>query len=385
MSFHYKSLPSLLILALVLVSCAPAPTEPFEQSDTEAPEVMPTDMEVPALPTAIPPTPAATPAPNPPPVPAFAFVEENAVLPQGEEGSWDHQFVDPGGIVFHEGLFHMFYNGIEGFPAPVGVGYATSVNGVEWEREGDVPLFTTQDLHPDDSNINNLFVTSALVEENGDWVLYYYTLESGNFVGPQSIYRATAPEPTGPWRADPEPALTPGPDNDWDHQQVSGANVVKGPNGYRMYYDAMGRNSMIGMATSEDGIHWTKYDDPQTADPPYGESDPILMPREESWDSVRVLDPNVVPWGDGWLMVYLANDGITKFNAGTYSFGYALSQDGINWTRPEENQILTNADSPTWSASYLATLLKLEDNLMLYFDFTSGGGGGTTVRLAVGE
>jgi hypothetical protein len=38
------------------------------------------------------------------------------------------------------------------------------------------------------------------------------------------------------------------------------------------------KHEKIGYATSTDGIMWTKYDNPATTNPPYAESDPVLVP-----------------------------------------------------------------------------------------------------------
>jgi predicted GH43/DUF377 family glycosyl hydrolase len=231
---------------------------------------------------------------------------------------------------------------------------------------------------------SNLFVTSALVEPDGTWVLYFYTLGGGGFNGPGEIGRATAPAPTGPWIIDPDPVLNPGPDGAWDEVQVTGPNVLRLADGYRMYYDALGSGStsMIGMATSTDGIHWEKYNDPATDDPAFAESDPVLRVSSEGWDSKRVIDPNVIQTADGFEMIYLATSGSGKFAPGEFAFGAATSPDGIEWTKGDQNPVLSNRDHPRWSQAYLASLLYVEGTYFLYFDLASAGTGGTNVYLA---
>lgn len=378
----------LMLAALLVAGCAPAPTP--------TPEVIPNSTQTPeaaSSPTSAPATPSETPTPTHLPnaiptdqldVSLFHFYEGNPVLQRSNNPRWDNQFIDPGGMVYHDNMFHMFFNGINGFPAPVGVGYATSADGYQWTRQTDEPVLSAKALSDTNFTGSNLFVTSALVESDGTWVLYFYTLSGNTFMGPGEIGRATAPAPSGPWTIDPDPVLNPGPGGSWDDIQVSGPHVLKTDDTYLMYYDALGNGgtSMIGMATSSDGVQWEKYNDPATSDPAFAESDPVLTVSDEGWDAKRVIDPNVLKTTDGFQMIYLATSGSGKFTQGEFSFGAATSADGIEWTRSELNPVLSNKDHSQWSQAYLASLLYINEMYFLYFDFVTPSTGGTNVYLA---
>ena len=380
----------LLILFLLLASgCTTTPTISPDltpsPTSTSKPEPTPTAPATPAsdVPTQL---------PNAIPTDQLAesilhFYEGNPVLQQSNNRKWDNQFIDPGAMVYHDGTFHMFYNGINGFPAPVGVGYATSPDGYHWTRQVSEPVLQAEALHDTNYPGSNLFVTSALVEPDGTWVLYFYTLRGNTFMDPGEIGRATASSPTGPWTIDSDPALSPGSNGSWDDIQVSAPSVLQTDDGYLMYYDALGQGgtSMIGMATSPDGIHWEKHNDPATTDAAFAESDPVLIVSEDGWDSKRVIDPNVVQTSEGFEMIYLATSGARKFGPGEYSFGVATSPDGIVWTKSDRNPILSNNEHPQWSQAYLATLLYVDDTYFLYFDFVTPARGGTNVYLATYE
>lgn len=338
------------LLALMLASCAgQSPQSPAAQ-------------------VAVAPTASA--APTHAATTGFQVADANPVLQPRRAPFWDRAYLDPGAIVFDHGQFHMFYNGIDGWPRPVGVGYATSPDGVTWTRQADEPVFGAQHLpRGGGSGGTNLFVTSAVVAPDGTWMLYYYTLAGGSFMGRQTIGRATAPGPRGPWRADPEPVLTPGPAGAWDSDQVSSPHVVRTDAGYALYYDGLsGATSRIGMATSTDGIHWTKYNDPATTEPRYAAGDPVLAEQPNAWDSARVIDPNVVRADDGWVMVYQSTPGPTKFGAGVAQLGYATSRDGVHWTRSAANPVLSSTDHPRWKGIYLITLVRRGPDYLLYFD-----------------
>ncbi|MCI0397088.1 MAG: hypothetical protein L0332_14195 [Chloroflexi bacterium] len=119
-----------------------------------------------------------------------------------------------------------------------------------------------------------------------------------------TIWRATAPAPEGPWTAAPEPVLEPGRPGAWDSQLVEHPNVLKTEGGYLMFYNgssaAVRGSSFVGLATSADGIQWTKYDDPATTEARYAGSDPVFGPGPAGdWDSRTVWQPRVVQTTDG--------------------------------------------------------------------------------------
>ena len=355
---------------------SPTPTSEPVSSPTPSP-VIPSETPTPThLPNAIPTDQLGT--------SLFHFYEGNPVLQRSNNPRWDNQFIDPGGMIYHDGMFHMFFNGINGFPAPVGVGYATSPDGYQWTRQTNEPVLSAKALSDMDLLGSNLFVTSAMVESDGTWVLYFYTLGGNGFMGPGEIGRATARAPGGPWTIDPDPLLSPGSSGAWDEIQVSSPNVLKTDSGYIMYYDALGNGgtSMIGVATSSDGVHWEKYNDPATTDIAFAESDPVLTVSPDGWDSKRVIDPNVIQTADRFEMIYLATSGSGKFTQGEFSFGAATSPDGIEWTKSDLNPVLSNKDHSQWSQAYLATLLYIEETYYLYFDFVTPATGGTNIYLA---
>jgi predicted GH43/DUF377 family glycosyl hydrolase len=365
-----------ILFAWMIAACSPAATS--------TPERIPNPTQEPE-PAASPVPPTESPAMTEAALPSvFQFVEGNPILPHRRRPNWDSQFIDPGGMVYHDGMFHMFYNGISRFPAPVGVGYATSTDGVEWTRQADEPVLSAETMSGSNLSGNNLFVTSALVEPDETWVLYFYTLGDAGFTGPGEIGRATAPAATGPWTIDPDPLLSPGPSGSWDDVQVSGPNVLKSGDTYFMYYDGSrsGSQSRIGLATSTDGIQWEKYNDPATEEQAFAGSDPVLGVSDQGWDSKRVIDPNVIETSDGFEMIYMATTGSGKFAPGDFAFGLATSSDGIQWTKGEMNPLLTNKEYSWWQQAYLASLLYIDETYYLYFDAVASGSGGTDVYLA---
>ncbi|MFZ0549025.1 MAG: hypothetical protein WAM60_26500 [Candidatus Promineifilaceae bacterium] len=381
---------------LVLAGCAgneeepqaaENPTESPTEAMVEAPTAEPTEAPEPTE-TAEPPT--ATPEPTETAEPEmtgptllvgqdlFSVFGDKAVVPRGPAGSWYETYTDPGAVVYHDGMFHMFHNGFNGWPAPVGIAYSRSVDGEHWEMVQDDPVFVGDDL---DYVGLTVLASSALVEDDGTWVLYFYTWDQSTWPAPTKIGRATAPAPTGPWTADPEPILVQGSEGEWDDYAVRVPSVVKTGDGYMMFYTGYTRQQgMIGMATSPDGIHWTKYNDPATTEAPYAESDPVFVAAEgDAWDNAQILQPRVVSSPDGLVMLYSAGSAV---NGSAAKLGYAISQDGIHWERVSEpifDYTRVNGGRAIWF-----TELSYEADVYYLF-FELGTGGNTEVYVATHE
>jgi hypothetical protein len=136
--------------------------------------------------------------------------------------------------------------------------------------------------------------------------------------------------------------------SEWDDGFISPSNVLPlDTAGFIMFYvagDADYPSSIfcqIGMATSPDGIIWTKYDDPSTTNPPYAESDPVLKVGDQgNWDDKEVWLCNVQKNGVDYQMYYTGSQGSET------AIGYAYSSDGIFWTKHASNPVYTINDDP---------------------------------------
>ncbi len=267
---------------------------------------------------------------------------ENAAVWHGDV--WDNQYTDPGAATYYEGQFHMFRNGFIGWPASVQIAYTTSEDGIVWEKQGEDPVLYTDDVEY--AGIAAL-ASSVIVEDDGTWVLYFYTWpRPGDSNGIGGIGRATAPAPEGPWTPDEDLVLYPGDATEWDNNQLISPSVLKTDNGYVMYYHSpsVDGSVYIGMATSEDGITWTKYDDPETPDAPFANSDPVFAPNADNanaWDTQHVNQPRVVQTEDGFVMLYRSWTGAQQ----NQSVGFATSEDGVHWTRMNEEAVYSSKDT----------------------------------------
>ncbi|MFN8531179.1 MAG: hypothetical protein U0670_21455 [Anaerolineae bacterium] len=325
-------------------------------------------------------------ADEPAPPSLFVLTSPDPTVPHGRPRDWDGRFSDPGTVIYHGGLFHMFRNGFQLWPGSVQIGYLTSEDGVTWTEQSEDPILRSADVSFAGVAILS---SSAVVEDDGTWVLYFYTwdttahrLDAGGTIG-----RATAVDPLGPWTVYPEPILTAGSAGEWDDIQVSKPHVLRTEDGYLMYYSGHNHDQerSIGLAMSDDGIHWTKYDDPATTEAPFAESDPVFIPGEAgTWDAGEVAQPIVDRIGDQYVLLYRGYP-MTPPVGPTMNLGIATSADGIHWTRYPENPVLNKDEMPALDFWDTAAVYH-EGTEYLYLEFTYRGNSTSTYSLrSVGE
>ncbi len=299
------------------------------------------------------------------------------VIEHGEEGDWDRN-LDIAAVLYHDGQFHAFLNRFPGWPPTTfGLSYHTSPDGLHWTQMADGPVFSEQDL----PNKNHVPIGGSMhVEEDGTWVHYFYTWNKGSGRSVNYIGRATAPDPLGPWTADEAYVLEPGEAGAWDSEGVRRPFVMKNEAGYVMYYVGVNGRAMIGMATSPDGINWTKYDDPETTDSVYAESDPVFRPSNErgKWDERAVSDPLLLQTPDGWVLLYASSIG------NGVQVGYALSDDGVHWRR-SKGALQTFEEIPNKTALWSTELVYHDGIYYLFGEVKTGQFSGIYVATQAGS
>jgi predicted GH43/DUF377 family glycosyl hydrolase len=258
----------------------------------------------------------------------------------------------------------MFFNSFTNWPGLVKIGYAVSTDGYAWELASNQPVLTSGQVPFGENAVD---VSSVVVLDDGTWVMYFHTVRDGR------VGYATADVPSGPWQPSEGPVLTGGPDGAWDEDGIFWPNVIRHENRFLMFYngDSVGREA-IGLAFSDDGLNWTKYDDPETTDPAHIEGDPVLV-STAAWESSRVQRPRVQFTPDGFVMIYAGG--------AVEQRGLALSRNGIDWEVFPGNPVFTPEHFPIPNARTWDTALLYHDGVYFYF-MEIGGLGGTDLYLA---
>jgi len=152
--------------------------------------------------------------------------------------------------------------------------------------------------------------------------------------------------------------LTQGNSNSWDSHRVGPGVVIKDENEYKMYYtgfsDPYG-NWSIGLATSTDGINWIKH--PQ----------PVVL---ANLNEQQIVPDDIIKINNTYYLYY------TNRQYPYYDIRLAISQDGINFTRYNQNPILFPENSWEGTGIYSASVV-YEDNQykMVFANVNSSGTG----------
>jgi len=305
----------------------------------------------------------------------FVTYENNPVMELGNPGEWDGGTAFVPNITQVEDAYFLFYSGFITYRNSAStIGYATSTNGLTWTKSISNPV-----LIGDGAGFDAFLVGDpTILVTNEGWELYYAGQPSPPpFPNNYQIGRATAPHPAGPWTRDDDPVLELGSIGQWDSGFILPDSVLKMADGYVMYYsggvDFLAADGvMMGLATSPDGITWTKYDDPATTTTPFSESDPILKPGADgTWDSAMVWEGQVRRTNCGWELYY---SGATSLSEG--SIGYATSENGIHWVKDVSNPIYEAADDPvsiiTGDIVESPTVIDMGNERWLYYDYAQG-------------
>ncbi len=185
------------------------------------------------------------------------------------------------------------------------------------------------------------------------WMMWYNGRSDDAFTG--SIGLATSPDGLHWTKANKgHPVLRPGGPGAPDETKVDHPAVVRFNGRFHMWYTAGPRDSQyrICYAASDDGMVWERQNSGQ----------PVLGPgKPGQFDDQVVLHPAVVRDDNGLLHLWYNGVGPQK----SFRVGHAISRDGIHWERQNDgNPVLSPGTVDGRQESYVYNVMVLlEDGL----------------------
>ena len=286
------------------------------------------------------------------PLPSIAF-------DCGLAGTWDQSHVGYLSVVETGGELRMWYSGHDG--ARWRIGLASSNDGLSWTRSSNNPVLNIGPSGSWDSRD----VWSPVVIQQGTTLKMWYTGWDG---GTRRIGYAFSTDGGLSWQKHPgNPVLNTGPAGSFDSHHVDDHWVVWDGTQYRMWYAGSdGSNWRIGLATSPDGIVWTRY-----------AGNPVLnLGPAGAWDQSHLFWAYVQPGGLGYRMWY------TGQSDGGVRLGYAESPNGISWIRATDNPVLDYLRPNQWGYADLYAPVILQQGSFLRMWYTEWDGGTWRINYA---
>ncbi len=199
----------------------------------------------------------------------------------------------PASVVHDGALYRMWYVGDSS--AGFKIMYATSPDGINWTKFGNVPVFNGTMAW------DNAAVGTPVVLKVGGTFWMYYSGAASDLI--YKIGLATSTDGVR-WAEDSSnPVMI--PQLSWESTRIHPGSVRPLTSGYEMYYEGGGS---IGHAVSPDGRTWIR-----------DTTVPILVRGPSgAWDSSEVGAPCVIPVGAETRMYY------TGGNLPTLDIGYAV-------------------------------------------------------------
>ncbi|MGD8306453.1 MAG: hypothetical protein PVF17_07350, partial [Ignavibacteria bacterium] len=262
---------------------------------------------------------------------------------------WENSSVSTGTVIKDGDTLKMWYNAGGNFYDKVG--YATSIDGVNWNKHSGYVL----EQGPPDAWDASYINPGAVIKDDSVYIMWYwagkytYILEAdyqiGYAISMDGInwikYNDTTT--TTSLYAESDPVLMYGNTNDWDERRVWHMTVLPTESGFEMWFSGYNDHHIydeVGYATSSDGKVWQKW-----------LSNPIFN-SSPSWGNGRIADA-VLKFDEYyhmWFTSYQFTHGMGNYQA---KIGYAISQSTVNVgttdmisTIPEQIELYQNFPNP---------------------------------------
>ena len=246
-------------------------------------------------------------APFPSELVDFIPFSENPVFSGTGSDTWDSSIRERGFIIRENNIYHMWYTGFRygNEDDTLKVGYATSIDGITWNRYEGNPIF------------NGSWTEDMMVLKVDS--VYYMFAEGRN-----DIAHMLTSKDKIQW-------------NDYgaiDIRKVDGNPISEGPYGTPTVWWEKGiwylcyerSDEGIWLATSEDLVVWNNIQD-----------EPVISKGPELYDRYGLAVNQVIKYGD-WYYAYY--HGTNKEDWSEWSTNVAASKDLVHWTKYEGNPIM---------------------------------------------
>ncbi|PLW94130.1 MAG: hypothetical protein C0592_03835 [Marinilabiliales bacterium] len=303
----------------------------------------------------------------------------NPVITNGP-AFYDAVAVGQPSVIMVDDTFRLYYSAVGG-DMKSRIGYAWSPDGINWTKHSDMVINTGYPGEWDSEWLD----TPEIVKVDSGYLCYFYgdsigydTLNDLNGVTHSAIGVAFSPDGINWTKSPANPIFTKGNMGEWDGTWIESPAVIRDENTgeLMMWYNGVDTATwkiQIGLATSPDGINWTKYaGNPVLQHGNWGEYD-------DSW----LGTPAVIFKNNHYEMWYSATSS-NDYNIATYSFDtisicFAYSDDGIQWNKHPQNPLFNTGTAPYDSllehgGPWAPDVVYIPDSSTYYLWYEAAGG-----------
>ena len=209
------------------------------------------------------------------------------VLSPNPGSGWEDK-VNRASVVQNSTGFHMWYTG-----QTIGksdIGYATSTNGINWQRMSSQPV-----LRSGVGWEKNSVMSPHVIYDNRNSIFRMW-YSGGDQFEPDAIGYAESQNGFNWVKHQNNPIFTPNPSKQWESYKVTACYILHHSDFYYMFYIGFLNlyHAQIGVARSKDGISgWER-----------NPHNPIIRRGENLWESDSVYKPTVILSGERWWLWY---------------------------------------------------------------------------------
>lgn len=302
--------------------------------------------------------------PNPVDVPGSAVWKRygsNPVLVVGANTTWDDFWVGMHSIWKEGSIYYGYYTG-QGGDSVYRTGLATSSDGVTWNKD----VSWTNPIIPLGSagDFDDACASGPVVWKEGTtWYMLYAGKKAST--GIWSIGLATSADGIS-WTKDTahNPVMS-GDVGAWDATIVApGTNIVKEGSTYYLYYTGWATTSQstsqIGLATSTNLTSWSKSG-----------NNPLIVPAG-SGTEIGAGEAFVKKFGSTYYMWYQATGDDANMNRSRVFFASSSAKDS-GWNKDSSNPILNNAQD-SWDSFWteIPVLIQVGNEWRMYYNGSNG-------------
>jgi hypothetical protein len=251
------------------------------------------------------------------------------VISLGQTGSFDDMHLFAPCVIYQNGVHSMWYSGSRGEVGDrvFNLGMATSTDGVNFHKCDHNPVYTFGDGRH--SILTPTVLRSpdgSVLREDGQLRMWFASTDFPTGNGLHTLH-ATSSSDGNSWSPPSQPLL----------EDIYAPTIIREDGRYKMWYIDVAEDPWyVRYGESGDGFAWDRSNEP-------------VLQLDQPWEAGRLFYPTVLKYQEHYFMWYGSYLGQDRQKT---ALGFAVSADGIAWTKNPQNPVFQPEPTNTWESHY---------------------------------